>query len=237
MSGNEYGHFAWGGPGLIPEEACQMSADENLNWRRAINQGLWVIACKPGEALMQLRHETDGVPPLYTYEFSTLVGDGNSEPEFTEGDNTTRSVDENTPRSQNTGYPVTPTGNDGDTLIYSLSGPDADSFDIVESSGQLLTRHSLDYETKSRYSVTVSVLDGSGDIDSTADDSIIVTTNITNVNEPPSAPFGDSEITVPENTTGTLQRYTSTDPKRATVTLSLTGSRTRGPSHSTPTVF
>ena len=38
-----------------------------------------------------------------------------------------------------------------DTLIYSLGGDDADSFDIDGSSGQLSTKAELDYETKSSY--------------------------------------------------------------------------------------
>ena len=74
MFGNGYGYFAAvseSGPTMTPEEACRRSADDNVSWRRAINQGLWAVACKPGQAFMRLIHETDGVPPLYEYEFTT----------------------------------------------------------------------------------------------------------------------------------------------------------------------
>ncbi len=45
------------------------------------------------------------------------------------------------------GDPVTAADPDnGATLMYSLSGTDADPFTIVESSGQLKTKEGLNYE-------------------------------------------------------------------------------------------
>ena len=40
----------------------------------------------------------------------------------------------------------------GDTLTYSLSGTDAASFDIDASTGQLITKAPLDFETSARRS-------------------------------------------------------------------------------------
>ena len=40
----------------------------------------WVTACRAGEAVIQLNHETDAVPPLYTSTFQTLPADGSSTP-------------------------------------------------------------------------------------------------------------------------------------------------------------
>ena len=101
----------------------------------------------------------------------------NVAPEFTEGTTATRTIAENTGSGVDIGDPVTATDADGDTLIYSLSGTDAGSFGIDSSSGQLRTHASLDYETKSSYSVTFSVSD------STLTDTIEVTINITDVDE------------------------------------------------------
>ncbi len=102
----------------------------------------------------------------------------NRAPSFTDGSTTTRLVAENTASGQNIGTPVAATDADDDTLSYSLEGPDAASFRIVSASGQLRTYAALDYDTKSSYSVTVSVSDGNG-----GTDSIAVTINVTSVNE------------------------------------------------------
>ena len=53
------------------DEACSME-DTFQNWRRAIHQTLWVVACEPGPAVFLLEHETQGVPPLYRYDFVVL---------------------------------------------------------------------------------------------------------------------------------------------------------------------
>ena len=70
---------AEGPPETSPEEACR-DADGLSHWRRAVHQGLWVTACRAGEAVIQLNHETDAVPPLYTSTFQTLPADGSSTP-------------------------------------------------------------------------------------------------------------------------------------------------------------
>ncbi len=85
--------------------------------------------------------------------------------EFTEGESATRSIPENTPAGNNVGAPVSGEG-DG-TLTYTLSGPDAASFTIVATTGQVRTRDGVvyDYETKNRYTVTVGTDDESGESD------------------------------------------------------------------------
>ena len=98
---------------------------------------------------------------------SAIGSPTNSAPVFTEGTTTTRSVAENTASGQNIGAPVTATDTDtSDTLTYTLGGMDAADFGIVRSSGQLQTSAALNYETKDRYEVTVSVSDGNGGADS-----------------------------------------------------------------------
>ena len=103
----------------------------------------------------------------------------NNAPVFTEGTSATRSIAENTASGQHIGSAISATDVDNDTLTYSLRGTDASSFGIVSTSGQLQTSAALDYETKTSYSVTITVSDGS------LTDSITVTINVTDVNETP----------------------------------------------------
>ena len=102
----------------------------------------------------------------------------NTAPEFTDGSSTTRSVAENITSSANIGTVVAATDANNDTLTYSLGGTDAVSFGIDTATGQIKTLAALDFETKTSYTVTISVSDGNG-----GTDSITVTINITDVNE------------------------------------------------------
>ena len=144
----------------------------------------------------------------------------NRAPVFTDGDSTTRVVVENTASGKNIGAAVAATDADtGDKLTYTLGGPDASSFSIISTSGQLQTNAALDYETKSSYSVTVTASDGS------LTDSIIVTVNVRNLNEAPSFPTETATRTVAENTASGQDfgdPVQATDPDNAdTLTYSL----------------
>ena len=122
---------------------------------------------------------------LWSMPGEETTGSVNAAPVFTEGDSASRAVDENTAADITFGDPVTATDADSsDTLSYSLSGTDAASFAIVESSGQLKTKAPLDYETKSSYSVEVRADDGF------VVESIAVTINVNDVNEAPVFPDG-----------------------------------------------
>ena len=109
-------------------------------------------------------------------EDRSLTLDINIPPVFTDGSSTTRSVEENTASGTSIGPAVAATDADGDTLTYTLSGTDAAAFSIVSTSGQLQTSAALDYETKTSYSVTVSVSDGNS-----GTDTIDVTINVTDI--------------------------------------------------------
>ena len=131
----------------------------------------------------------------------------NRSPEFTDGFTTDRSIAENTPAGADIGEPVAARDREDDTLTYSLRGVDADAFDIDPATGQLLTKAPLDYEAQAGYSVIVSVSDGkgsSGRESDAGDDSITVTINVENVDEPDAvfadAPNGVFERSVAENT-------------------------------------
>ena len=68
---------------------------------------------------------------------------------------TTRSVAENTAAGVDVGAAVTATDSDSsDTLTYALVGPDASSFTIEATSGQIKTMAALDFEgTQNTYNV------------------------------------------------------------------------------------
>ena len=112
---------------------------------------------------------------------STSESVANRAPVFSEGASTTRTVSESAQASSPVGAPVTATDADNDTLVYSLDGTDASSFDITSSGGQLLVGAGtvLDASTKSTYSVTVVANDGS------LDARITVTITVTPTNRAP----------------------------------------------------
>ena len=107
---------------------------------------------------------------------------------------TSRSVPENTPRGEDIGAPVTAA--DNDALRYALSGDHASSFSIDQNTGQLRTNAALDHENRSSYSLTVTATDPSA-----TSDSIAVTINVTDRNEPPAFPTSlRAPLSVDENT-------------------------------------
>ena len=165
---------------------------------------------------------SDGNGGSDSIEVTINVTNVNEAPVFSDGSSTTRAVAENTASGQNIGTPVAATDPENGTLTYTLGGTDASSFSIVSTSGQLQTRAALNYETKTSYSVTVSVADGNG-----GSDSIDVTINVTNVNEAPI--FTDGSTTtraVAENTASGQNIGTpvaATDPENGTLTYTLGG--------------
>ena len=88
----------------------------------------------------------------------------NQRPVFDES-SPTRTLAENTTGTSDIGSPVSATDPELTSIAYRLlSGRDAGSFSLDESSGQLRTRSGVDYdfETRSRYSVTVEASDEPG---------------------------------------------------------------------------
>ena len=120
-------------------------------------------------------------------------------PTFDEGAGPlTRSVAENSPKDTAVGSAVGATDPNGDTLTYTLTGTDAGSF-TIDDAGRIKVGQgtTLDYETKTGYSVTVNVSDGKdaqGDADTAVDASVEVGITVTDVMEPPLAP-SDPRVT------------------------------------------
>ena len=179
---------------------------------------------------------SDGTPTLtYAVAVSRAL---NTPPTFDDGSSTTRALPENSGAGVDvTGGVVAATDSDSsDTLSYSLTGADADSFEI-DSNGQISTRigvtHDFDFDgPKPSYSVNVNVSDGknaAGGADSTIDATIAVTINLTNVNEAPditTVTTTHTDFDVAENTatTAVIAAYEATDvDAETTLTWSLAG--------------
>ena len=140
----------------------------------------------------------------------------NQPPRFPASETGTRQVEENKAAGTTVGGPVSAEDPEGAALTYSLSGTDAARFDINSSSGQILTKSVLDYETGFGYVVTVTANDG------TTDASIEVQIAVTNVDEP-------GTLTLSPSDTPRVGR-----PHLHSNTTSLTSSRNNGWGQSRP---
>ena len=168
--------------------------------------------------------DTSGVSDEITVTIT--VENVNEAPAFAASETSARIAPENTAAGRNIGDPVAATDPDrGDTLTYTLDGADAAVFDIVEHSGQLRTKDSIDYEVRATYFVTVSVRDSrdaSGAADTAPDDTITVTIDVEDVNEPPML-SGPASVDHEENGSVSVATYTATDPEKARLAWSLSG--------------
>ena len=104
-------------------------------------------------------------------------------PAFDDGASASRTVPENAPSGTAVGAAVAATVVSGDSLAYSLAGPNRAEFAIDASTGQLTTVAVLDHEAGGSRSLTVSATDGNSGAAS-----IPVTVSVTDVDEPPDAP-------------------------------------------------
>ena len=140
---------------------------------------------------------SDGNDGVDTIDVTITVSDVNEPPDF-DSETATRSVLENTAANQPVGEPVPAEDpDDGDSLTYSLGGTDSASFGINGSTGQITvgTGTTPDFETKLIYEVTVTATDSSK-----LSDTITVTINVTEGNDPPVFATDTATRRVAENT-------------------------------------
>ena len=145
----------------------------------------------------QFRMKAEDEFTVLSPEWSNIVKGStvdNLDPTFS-SDTATRSIAENSAAGTNVGTAVTATDPylTTDTLTYTLTGTDGGKFTVGANTGQIKvkTGNIPDYEAKTSYSVTVGVSDkkaSDGTADTVVDDTIAVTINVTDVNEPPAAP-------------------------------------------------
>ncbi len=137
----------------------------------------------------------------------------NQAPAFNEGETATRSVSENAATGAELGASVLASDGDSDPLTYSLAaGADAASFTVDSATGKLAVAAGalLDFETGPSLSVVVQVSDGkndSHDSDTAIDDTITVTINLVNEDEPGRVTLSTSGPEVDEEVVASL-----TDP-------------------------
>ena len=82
-------------------------------------------------------------------------------PMFVEGETAAREIHVKEEIGVNVGEPLTATDMDaGETLTYSLSDTDGETFEVDSNTGQLRTKAKLDYESKPVHTVKVIVSDG-----------------------------------------------------------------------------
>ncbi len=143
------------------------------------------------------RSEPDNTAPLFPDQDPNTSGD--------QSDETSRSVAENTEAKQSIGAPVAAGDENGDAVLYTLGGADADSFSIDRATGQISTKAELDYETKDTYTVVVTATDPSG-----AADSILVTINVTDEDDVAEI-AGPSAFVHAENATIPVATFTADD--------------------------
>ena len=113
------------------------------------------------------------------------------------------SVAENSPAGTNVGTPVTGLDADGDDLTYTLKGASEFTIDSNTAQIEVASGANLDYESGViSYRVKVLVTDGldeNGDSDDSADDYVMVTINVTDVDEPPAAPAAPTLAVDPDS--------------------------------------
>ena len=134
-----------------------------------------------------------------------------------QSDRTSRKVAENTEVGQSIGTPVSAFDYDDDLLIYTLDGADAAFFSMSRNDGQLKTKAALNFEARNSYGVVVTATDPSG-----AADSIQVTVNVTDVNDPVHI-TGISSVRYSENGTAPVASFTAFDEGEHTIRWSVSG--------------
>ena len=209
--------------GVAPSSVAVSGAKVTLTLSTGAASGdtVTVTYTKPGTNPLQDLASNDAAA-LSAQAVANNTGSTNNQPVFPTAP-TTRSVAENTITATQFGTAVTATDADSsDTLYYTLpSGFFA--FAIGSNTGQLQTYNAnLDYEDTASYIVPVYVSDrknAAGTADTAIDDTILVTINVTDVNEAPMITSGANNVTKPEQTLTSeiLATYAATDPDNGAV--------------------
>ena len=147
-----------------------------VRYKDAQNTDAYVYAAASSEEEVQASDPANTAPKFPDQDLNT-VGD--------QSETAMRSVKENQKKGTKVGEPIT--AEDMDKLFYTLSGPDAASFELGSGlshdkidEARIVTAVELDYETKSMHEVTVTATDPSG-----ATDTITVMIMVTNEDDPP----------------------------------------------------
>ena len=156
----------------------------------------------------------DAADAVFAQSFTITVTDVNEAPTAIALSAT--AIDENS-AGATVGNLTTTDVDDSDVHTYSLSGDDADSFEVVDGQLKLKSTVTADYETQTSYSVTVTATDTGG---LTTSQSFTVTVNNLNDNDP--VITSESSINMEENSNSVIT-VTATDADGDSLTYSITG--------------
>ncbi len=188
---------------------------------------------EPGRHDLKVRAKEAGIAVDGPWSEVMSVIVPNTDPAFA-ADAVSIEVAENSAAETAVGEPVAATDVDkGAVLAYSLDGADAASFAIDGVTGQISVLSALDFEAPTdsdsdgTYELSVSVsdgLDGDGGPDRSVDDSVAVSVEVTDVDEPPALVRGDCDLEVADWASGDWECvFEATDTEGATVAWSLSG--------------
>ena len=198
-----------GGPDIVGYK-LQYEVSGSGSWTETTPSGTGTTAtigtlAEDTEYAVQVRALNGETPSDWSASGTGRTGGGsNTAPEFDDGTSTTREVAENTASGQPVGAAVSATDAEDDTLTYTLEGADAASFRIGRTTGRLRTSAALDHEAKPSHTLTVKADDERG---GTA--TIVVTVNVTDVDEPPAAPGAPTVSAVEGSATSLSVRWSA----------------------------
>ena len=198
-----------GGPDIVGYK-LQYEVSGSGSWTETTPSGTGTTAtigtlAEDTEYAVQVRALNGETPSDWSASGTGRTGAGsNTAPEFDAGLSTTREVAENTGPNQSVGAAVSATDAEDDTLKYTLEGADAASFRIGRTTGRLRTSAALDHEAKPSHTLTVKADDERG---GTA--TIVVTVNVTDVDEPPAAPGAPTVSAVEGSATSLSVRWSA----------------------------
>ena len=198
-----------GGPDIVGYK-LQYEVSGSGSWTETTPSGTGTTAtigtlAEDTEYAVQVRALNGETPSDWSASGTGRTGGGsNTAPEFDDGTSTTREVAENTASGQPVGAAVSATDAEDDTLKYTLEGADAASFRIGRTTGRLRTSAALDHEAKPSHTLTVKADDERG---GTA--TIVVTVNVTDVDEPPAAPGAPTVSAVEGSATSLSVRWSA----------------------------
>ena len=183
------------------------------------------------DVTVQVDDATVGGTPDATQSFSLSVTDENEAPTAVSLDNQVTSIAENTDTSSSTKVAdISVTDDALGTNDLSLTGADADKFEIVDNGGSfelhLKAGVTLDHEADDQFDVTVQVDDAT--VGGTPDATQAFSLSVTDENEAPTAVSLDNQVTsIAENTDTSSSTKVAdisvTDDALGTNDLSLTG--------------
>ena len=133
--------------------------------------------------------------------FTTLAGRQFNPPYFQEGHVITRSVNEGVSTGTDVGAEIEVTDPTNQSVTFAISGSDAASFDI-DSSGQITTDATMDFETKDQYQFIVTITDTNNN-----DVRAIIFVRLININED-----GEIELSTDTPRVGLQVTATLSDP-------------------------